>query len=67
MCARESKVQERSWGVNGKEVVELAWRGIHIGRANFLCKRMRRLESVLAERDKRIHLRGALRWNETSK
>jgi hypothetical protein len=42
LCARESKVQERSWGVNGKEVVELAWRGIHIGRANFLCKRMLR-------------------------
>jgi hypothetical protein len=67
LCARKSKVQQRSWGVNGKEVVELGRRGIHIGRAVFLFEKMLRLESILAERDERINLRGALRGDETSK
>ena len=67
LCARKSKVQQRGWGVNGKEVVELGRRGIHIGRAVFLFEKILRLESILAERDERINLRGALRGNETSK
>jgi hypothetical protein len=66
LCARKSKVQQRSWGVNGKEVVELGRRGIHIGRAVFLFEKILRLESILAERDERIDLRSALRGNETS-